>query len=89
MRVRVGAGWSGVGRRGGQNIGESRHMFPPWAGMYTGWGGAGAAGGGQQKYLDAGGRAAEAPHFSEFYFKNNNGGPFLSGNGKTRLDLSP
>ena len=32
---------------------------------------AGAAEGGQQKYLDAGGRAADAPHFSEFYFKNN------------------
>jgi hypothetical protein len=71
MRFRVGAGWGGVGRRGGQNINESRQMFPPWAAMYTGWGGAGAAEGGQQKYLDAGGRAADAPHFSEFYFKNN------------------
>jgi hypothetical protein len=27
--------------------------------------------GGGKKYLDAGGRAAKAPHFSEFYFKNN------------------
>ena len=48
--------------------------FRAGAGMFSGWGergGAGAAGGGRQKYLDAGGRAAEAPHFSEFYFKNN------------------
>ncbi len=35
--------------------------FRAGAGMYTGWGGAGAAGGGQQKHVDAGGRAADAP----------------------------